>query len=340
MKHARALSLIELLVAMAMSSTVLLGAVAAIGIGGRAFKSAADGVRSASSTDALAQMSADVELALTFTEATGSAVSFYVPDRTGDGAPELIRYAWSGTDGDPLTRSMNGSTPVPIMPGVARLSLDYVVATVQGQPTFAVAPPPAPADELLFERQFTDSGATHTLGATSWVAAIVSPSISGSRFRVTRVRIPMMAASGGGPVTVSLHRVNMLTATPETTALATASALQADLPASLGAVEFDLSSAVDFTAGDYIAIAVSQGNGSSSGSVALEPSPQYLTDGWIATTSIAGLWGVNATRDMPIEIYGVIDDDQGQTQQGGGGGAQGQSQTSQTSGSQMLKKSK
>ena len=335
MRAARGLSLVELLVAMAMSSTVLVGAVAAIGIGGRAFRSATDGVRSASTTDALAQISSDIELALAFTERTNTTVAFYVPDRTGDGAPELVRYAWGGTDGDPLTRSMNGSTPVAIVDGVSRLSLDYVVAAVQGQPTFAAAPPATPNDELLFERDFTDSGNTHALGPTASVAAIVSPTISGSRFRVTRVRVPMSAVSGGGPVMVSVHRVNMVTATPEATALASATVRQADLPGSLNGVEVDITSMDDFAAGDFVAIVISQGTGGSSAVVALEPSPQFLTDGWIATTSALGVWGVNATRDMPIEIYGVIDADQGQTQQGGGGGQQ--SQTSQMSGSQMLK---
>lgn len=315
MKCARGLSLVELLVAMAMSSTVLVGAVAAIGIGGRAFRSATDGVRSASAIDVLARVSADVELAIAFTERTATAVEFYVPDRTGDGAPELIRYAWSGTTGDPLTHSMNGSTPVAVLEGVAQLSLEYVVANVVGKPEFAAPPPPAPNDTEIFERDFTDSGLTHSLTTNSRVAGIVRPSIGGSTFRVTRVRLPLVGASGGGDVTVSIHRVNMLTATPDSSALASSSIRQTDLPTSLSDVEFAFAAAADFNAGDYVAIVVSQPSGTSAGLVGLEASPQYLTDGWIATTGLLGLWGVNATRDMPIEIYGVIDADQSQQRQ-------------------------
>lgn len=307
MTRARGLSLVELLVAMAMSSTVLVGAVAAIGIGGRAFRASTEGVRSASAMDVLEEVSADIELALAFTERSETATEFYVPDRTGDGAPELIRYTWSGTNGDPLTLSINGSTPVPVLRGVARLSLDYVVATIHGDPTFAAVPPPPPADVLLFERSFTNSGLTYELGPSRSIAAIVAPASSESRFRITRVRIPVMSPADGGDITVSLHRVNMVTATPEPTVLASATVSVAELSESLAAVEFAFSSATDFASGDYVAIAVSQQGGLSTARVALEPSPRYLTDGWCATSIVAGVWSVNATRDLPIEIFGIIE---------------------------------
>ncbi|MFI4882914.1 MAG: type II secretion system protein J [Phycisphaerales bacterium JB064] len=330
MRPARGFTLVELLVAMAMSATVMIGAVAAIGIGGRAFRSAADGVQSAGAIDALAQISADVELAIAFTERTDTATTFWVPDRTGDGAPELLRYAWGGTAGDPVTFSMNGSTPVTVLSGVRDLSLDYVIAAVDGQATFAGPVPPEPEDELLFNRSYTASGNAHTLTATSSVAAIVKPTISGSTFRITRVQIPLKGATGGGAVRVALHRVNMSTAGPETTALTTKSVSQADLPSAFSTIEIELDSTTDFNAGDFIAIVVSQGVGLSSGQVALEPSPQYLTDGWIATTSLTGSWSINATRDMPIAIYGIIDFAEA-TSQGGGQGAQSSSKSSSSS---------
>lgn len=330
MRHPRGFSLVELLVAMAMSATVMIGAVAAIGICGRAFRSAADGVRSAGAIDALAQMSADIELAIAFTERTDTATTFWVPDRTGDGAPELLRYAWGGTVGDPLTFSMNGSTPVTVLSGVRDLSLDYIVAAVQGEAVFAQALPDEPEDTLLFERRFISAGLAHTMGDSSSVAAIIKPVVSGSTFRVSRVRIPIAGSGGGGNITVSLHRTNMLTATPDATALASRAVRQSDLPATFTMIEFDLYAAVDFAAGDFIAVRVSQDPGASAGRVALENSPQYLTDGWIATTSLLGLWSVNATRDMPIEVYGFIDAAQ-TAAAGGGQGAQGQaSQSSAT----------
>ncbi|UYV12539.1 MAG: prepilin-type N-terminal cleavage/methylation domain-containing protein [Phycisphaera sp.] len=304
----RGLSLVELLVAMAMSATVLGGAVAAIGLSGRTFQSAANGIQSSGAIDALAHMSSDIQLSLLVTERTATATTFWVPDRTGDGAPEQIRYAWSGTPGDPITYSMNGSTPVEIIEGVDALSLEYLVASVQGQATFATPAPPAPIDESIFDRAYTGTGTTHALTTTSWVAAIIQPALpaGGSTFQVTRVQIPM-AKGGGGNVTVSLHRVDMLTARPEATALASDTCPASHLPATMAAAEFDLTNTTTFSAGDYIAIVVSQGaGGSSAADIALEPSPQYLTDGWIATTDAVGVWSINATKDIPIVVYAEI----------------------------------
>jgi hypothetical protein len=52
-------------------------------------------------------MQSDLEFALAFSEQTATAMTFTVPDRDGDLLAETIRYAWSGTPGDPLTRQIN-----------------------------------------------------------------------------------------------------------------------------------------------------------------------------------------------------------------------------------------
>ena len=52
----------------------------------------------------------ELNYALSFTERPVNVVEFTVADRDGDESPEFIRYAWSGTPGDPLTRQYNGGT--------------------------------------------------------------------------------------------------------------------------------------------------------------------------------------------------------------------------------------
>lgn len=310
----RGLSLVELLVAMAMSATVLGGAVAAIGLSGRTFQSAANGIRSSGTIDALGQMSSDVQLALKVTERTATAATFWVPDRTGDGAPEQIRYAWAGTPGDPITYSINGSTPVDIVPEADVFLLEYVATTMTGQPTFA-----APAgggggggfvEENVFERAFSGTPASvHTVTSSASVAAIVQPTLpgGGSTFRVTRVLIPLRDPGSGQNINVALHTVNMVTGVPQATALALTTVRKQDLPASFTNVEVVFTSDAIFSSGDHVAVVVSSASGSASAEVPLEASPQFLTDGWITTTGLLGLWSVNATRDMPIVIFAEID---------------------------------
>jgi prepilin-type N-terminal cleavage/methylation domain-containing protein len=318
----RGVTLVELLVAMAMSATVLGGAVAAIGISGRTFRSATNGIQSSNAIDGLAQVSADVQLALDFTERTATATAFWVPDRTGDGAPELIRYAWSGTPGDPLTYSLNGSAAVEIVPSVNALSFGYIVTTVAGQATF-VSPQGAGTsgegegrenEQLVFERAFSGTpAAVHTVTSSASVAAIVRPTLpgGGTRFQVTRVLIPMRKPAVGQNIIVAVHRVNGVTAVPEPTGLVWTRVNESDLPTSYADVEVVFGDGAVFAAGDHVAVVVSSDSSSASVEVPLEASPQYFTDGWIAARNVLGVWAVNATRDMPIAIYAEIDPEGG-----------------------------
>lgn len=66
--------------------------------------------QSATASEVLGELAADLALARSFSERTATAVTFTVPDRDGDLDPETIRYAWSGTPGDPLTYQYNGGT--------------------------------------------------------------------------------------------------------------------------------------------------------------------------------------------------------------------------------------
>lgn len=305
----RGFSLAEMLVAMAITTIVLGGAVTAIGVGGQTFRAATGGMAAAPTLDGMAQMSADIELALQFTESTATAISFYVPDRTGDGAPDLLRYAWSGSDGDPITFSMNGSTPWPIVPSVTDLSMEYLVATTPADATWYEPAPPAPSDELVFERTYSGSPAqTFSVDDGISVATIVQPvsPSTGAPYTITRVIVPMTeAASQADDANISIHRVNMATATPMPTALATTTIDKSDLPATLQFVEVVFDTEVVFDDEDFVAIVISSARPKPSVDVPLENSPQLLTDGWVATTSAPGVWGINGTRDLPIEIYAI-----------------------------------
>ncbi|MCP4592724.1 MAG: hypothetical protein GY842_18470 [bacterium] len=62
-------------------------------------------IRTAEAADILVE---ELSSALWITDRQSNSVSFTVPDRDGDGAPETIMYSWSGTPGDPLLRKYSG----------------------------------------------------------------------------------------------------------------------------------------------------------------------------------------------------------------------------------------
>jgi Carbohydrate binding domain len=101
--------LVELMVAMVGASVLMVGLSSTIFI---ALKATDTSNTPTSATiegnAALTDLLSDLEFALSITEQTANAITFTLPDRDGDSNPETIRYAWSGTPGDPLTRQYNG----------------------------------------------------------------------------------------------------------------------------------------------------------------------------------------------------------------------------------------
>lgn len=80
--------------------------------------------------DVVDQIAGELFYAISITEETDKAVTFTVADR-GHGAagPETIRYAWSDTKGDPLTRQYNGGTVVNVSEAVEGFKLKYTTRT-------------------------------------------------------------------------------------------------------------------------------------------------------------------------------------------------------------------
>jgi prepilin-type N-terminal cleavage/methylation domain-containing protein len=135
----RGFTLAELVASMAIL-TILMGAMTSvIVVASHAIPDAEDPVQTKLATmDVVDQIGRELYYATTITESTATAMTFTVPDR-GHGAagPETIRYAWSGTPGDPLTRQYNGGTVVNLSTGVQSFSfsLSRRVGELQDMPS-------------------------------------------------------------------------------------------------------------------------------------------------------------------------------------------------------------
>jgi len=78
---------------------------------------------------ALDRLAHELRYAIHLAEWSDRSVRFTVADRNGDHQPEIIAYAWSGTAGDPLTRSYNGGAAATLIDGVQDLDMTYLVET-------------------------------------------------------------------------------------------------------------------------------------------------------------------------------------------------------------------
>jgi hypothetical protein len=186
---ARGLSLAELSVSLVIVGilSVTLGSVMVLT--GRAVALSATQAGEARVDDLVSTIASEQRFALSVTERTPKSITFTVADRDGDDAPETIRYAWSGLDGDPLTRQLNGGIPVTIVPSVHRFNLSYLVTTT------AAAAPVADVESAEVPLYVYESGSSQSAVSTlSWVGqyfkpdwTAVAPGKTVSAWRVTRV---------------------------------------------------------------------------------------------------------------------------------------------------------
>jgi type II secretory pathway pseudopilin PulG len=127
----RAFTLLELAVCLISSMTLIGGLAASIYLSSQALPGNENASRQKSKAAAvLRDVMADVSLAVSFTERTSRAITFRVPDRSGDGSPDTIRYAWSGTAGDPLMYQFNSEAAVSIATGVQAFNLEVLTRTM------------------------------------------------------------------------------------------------------------------------------------------------------------------------------------------------------------------
>lgn len=161
-------TLIELVASLGAMSVILVALGSTILIAARIAPQPSDAPQVAARTSrALDQFLTELSQASRITELNPAAITLEVPDRTGDAAPETIRYAWQGT-GRPLTRSINAATPVTILDPVDAFALRWLTKTIPG--TTGTAP------RTLAEH--TDEPTTiNNIGGPRQVAQILRPTL-------------------------------------------------------------------------------------------------------------------------------------------------------------------
>ena len=124
----RAFTLIEAVMSMMIASIVFAAIGSAIAIASKAVPGqSTNNEKVIDATSVLQTMVEELENAIHFTKRGIWTVSFTVADRTADGTPESIAYRWTGSPGDPLTRTYNSRASVTVLPDVQMFALAYSV---------------------------------------------------------------------------------------------------------------------------------------------------------------------------------------------------------------------
>lgn len=183
----RGFTLIELVVTIAITSVIMLGIGSAMLIAGRALPDA-DNPAAASVTagQAIEQMVTELQYAATIIDSDATLIEFTVADRDADNVDETIRYEWSGTPGDPLTRQYNGGALVNLVDDVRQFDLWRDVETS----TTEVPQGNESSETLLASYYATADQAGRDVKADRWRGQYFLPSLPADTvsWKVTRVR--------------------------------------------------------------------------------------------------------------------------------------------------------
>jgi len=183
----RGFTLIEAIMAMAVTAVLLTGMAVALRMTISATDMGDDGnARAASASAATFQISAEMSSATAVSAFTPNDILLTLPDRNADGSPETVEYTWSGTPGDPIKRAYNGSTPTAFIN-----SVQSVATSLVDRP----AAQPVDSAEQTFVSCDTPTGGTLTdytpLDITHWVAQYYRPVLPAGavKWSITRVRL-------------------------------------------------------------------------------------------------------------------------------------------------------
>ena len=223
-------SLIELWVAM-ISATVLLAGLGSVMLIARQVAYTPSGAsRRTEAAHVISQLTDELQYATLVIGQDPKILEFVVADRNADGTSERIRYAWSGTSGDPLQKTINGGTPITVLETVTSFNAAYllesktttITTTTESAETSLVnnASSPSGTDSAIASSQassslFTVPSASAPVGAIGWKATRVRFNASKSSSDTETLLVQLRAAGSfsTGPTSHVLGEVQVAEST-------------------------------------------------------------------------------------------------------------------------------
>ncbi len=263
--------------------------------------------RTAEAGRVLDDIASELQYAVQIVERSGRAITFTVPDRNGDGSPERIRYAWSGTAGDPLTRQYNAGSAYAVLPAVHQFSLGYDLQSN----TETCPGPPVESEEAIVSYWMTAvSRKDYDVTASKWIgqyftpASLRFPVASLATWRLTRV---LFLAKKDGPtdgqVLVQIRTPNS-DGTPTSTVLEERTLYENTLTDSYAWVEFPFDNVTGLGPSDGLCLVLRWGSGGAN--VSRIRYEDAAGSGRLITSDAGQSWSYSSSKSMYYFAYGKV----------------------------------
>lgn len=259
------------------------------------------------------RMRDELRLATALSELKAAAVTFTHPDVTGDNLPDVVRYSWSGVEGHPLVRSVNGSSHTMIEACKAFSLASTLIGASEEQ-----RPAQTDIGLLASHNSYPLAYITRNQNITSanWMAEYFTPQTSGATScTITSVWLYVRRPTSGtvaGNLEVSIQNVKAGTYNPDLVPLAKVSVAGAGLPTSYTYMEFAFPGGVTVPNGQPVLIVMS-GTGSNTAEIQYNDLGSLLFDDNVMgrNSSTAGMtWSPSSSllqsRDVRFAAYGYF----------------------------------
>ncbi|MCC7292056.1 MAG: hypothetical protein IT449_08360 [Phycisphaerales bacterium] len=208
----------------------------------------------------------ELSMAASISELTASRVTFTHPDFTGDAVDEKIAYSWGGAAGDPIIRTLNG-TSQNALENCTGLSMEAALISPELEMTDAKTT----STTLAYHDTYliTYQSRVVNVSTTNWYGELFAPTYSGAQScTITSVWLRARRATGGTPsgnFKVSIQETTSGTDNPSGVILQEVVVAATSLPVAWSWVEFPFSS-VKIANGQRVAV-VAKGTAAYSGEV-------------------------------------------------------------------------
>ena len=236
-------TLLELIISIGASSILVMGLGSSLYLAGQAVAPSETLQTTLNATEVLHNITDDVQNAIYLSEHSDKVIEFVVRDMDGDNSPDVVRYEWSGTPGDPLIKKFNYGSPVEVVEAVENFELKYNTrSTIEDFPPSLISS----EEQLLGGFSITAYSSSRTLVVSSgnWPGFYFEPSLPASAegWTVSKVRLGLSqddAADNGA------FDLQMRTATgshlPTSNVLEQVRVYEAELPSTIGTKEYAFS---------------------------------------------------------------------------------------------------
>ena len=171
-RHRRGHTLIELMAAMIASAFLLAGLGSIMFIARQVAYTPSGATSRSKAADIVAQICDELQFATLIVQQTSRILEFVVTDRGSDGTAEKIRYEWSGVAGAPLRKTINGGTPVDVLPSVNAFN----ITLQQTSKTTAIATTADSAENALLANNASPSGSSRDIDTLNFMSQVIAPS--------------------------------------------------------------------------------------------------------------------------------------------------------------------